>query len=134
MRQISRRHVETWIDDWSHTDRELVRQALDLLPLDCAYYLGANDSQITVKSNGRRVFLVSPGYVEWPKAEDVPGLDLKLSARGELYRYESQGGGVGVILSTFKRRGDATATVARDYGVCPIHFIALPTTGLCSDC
>ena len=133
-RTLTRAQVLAWRGDkWSHTDKQAIGQALNLLPSNgVEFYEEPGGGRVIVTVDGQKAFIIRPGFVSWPKGAWVEGADASLFATG--MKVSDEGDGTHwAELSTFQEYERSKKRGKRDFGTCPACWQQLPATGVC-DC
>lgn len=120
-RPLSREQALKWNPKWSYSDRELIEQHLDRVDARAFYTPPSNSYVGCVNADGAVVMTLHAGYLEFSRH----------SAPAELADAEW----AGMTLSTFQPHNSPTPEPREDNPpVCPIHHIALPSSGICDEC
>lgn len=133
-RILTRAQVLAWRDSWSHTDKQAIAQALDLLPSDrVEFYEEPSGGRVVATVDEKQAFVIRPGFVSWTKGTWVEGVNTSLFSTG-IKVGDQNDGTMWAELSTSRDSGRSKKRPARDFGTCQTCWQQLPATGTCDRC
>lgn len=126
-RPLTRQQVLNWRENWSFTDRELIKHSLDLLP-EQDYYEPNAAQYVGARVVERVAVYILPGYLYWPKATWSADLDAILIPAGLKV---DDNGDTWYTLSTFVNRGESAHRFDALTAPCPKCFMVPSVSGAC---